>query len=160
MIALFLIFGLATPPQPAVDLMLGAIDVVISPMLIAEVGLTEDYAIAVATDPAQRRYMRVRATGAVGIFGSPRARSVLLDLARHDSDFEVRVQAVTSLAHWFAEDAPGQLNAELMGIADGAPGGLQRIIIRRVQQISEAWISPDTTRSHRPPAHTPVVPAR
>ena len=53
MIALYLMLGLATPAQPTdADLLLGAIDVVISPMSIAAVDLSEARAIEVATDTA------------------------------------------------------------------------------------------------------------
>ncbi|MGK0358198.1 MAG: hypothetical protein ACI9U2_000481 [Bradymonadia bacterium] len=144
MIALFLIFSLAVPAQatPAtpdatarVDLLLNSIDVLLSPMAIAQVGLTEDYAVAVATDSTRRRYLRVRATGALAMFGSARGRSVLLELARDDTDVEVRIQAVTSLVYWFAEDAPGQLAAALVAIADHAPPMLRKLVMRRVRQL-------------------------
>lgn len=150
MIALFLILSLAAPAQATqvaqdtqvaqaakarVDLLLNAIDVLLSPMAIAEVGLTEDYAVALATDSMQRRYLRVRATGALAMFGSARARTVLLALARTDTDVEVRIQAVTSLVYWFAEDAPGQLTADLVAIADHAPPMLRQFVLRQVRRL-------------------------
>lgn len=137
MIALFMILGLGLPAQPArVDMLLDAIDIVISPMRIVEAGLTEEYAIAMAVDANQRRYRRVRATGALGIFGSARAHAVLLDLARGDTDVEVRIQAVTSLVYAFKEAAPGGLAAELLAIAEDAPPALRRTILRQARALA------------------------
>ena len=137
MIALSLILSLANPaPMTHADLLLGAIDVVLSPMNIAAVDLTEDHAVEVATDANNRRYLRVRATGALGIFGSARAHATLLDLARHDTDVEVRVQAVISLVRWFAEPAPGALFADMRALAEDAPPTLRRVIERQLAGIA------------------------
>ncbi len=56
-----------------------------------------------ARDPEQRRYVRVRATGALPFFPSPRTRALLQELSLSSDDAEVRVQAVVALGHGFWE---------------------------------------------------------
>lgn len=130
MLGLFLVLGLA---QPA-DLLLGSIDVVLDPMTIAAADLTEEHALAVAQDAQARRYLRVRAVGALGIFGSAQAQAALRDFAQFDLDVEVRIQAVISLTH-LGNRAPGETTAFLMGVAETAPPALERVIIRSVRRL-------------------------
>lgn len=136
MVALFLVLSLAQPaPTASADLLLGAIDVVLNPMTIAAAGLSEDHALAVAQDPTARRYLRVRAAGALGVFGSARAHVALRDLAQHDLDVEVRIQASISLARRFSAPDPGATTAFLLAVAEHAPPGLHRVIRREVRRL-------------------------
>jgi HEAT repeat protein len=136
MVALFLVLGLAQPASA--DLLLGAIDVVLDPMTVTAADLTEDHALSVARDPNARRYLRVRAVGALAIFGSARARAALREFARHDLDVEVRIQASVSLARGFGVDAPGETTAFLLQVADGAPPALARVIRHEVRRLQPA----------------------
>lgn len=54
-----------------------------------------------ARDPSQRRYVRVRATGMLPFFPSPRTRELLRELSLTADDAQVRVQAVVALGHGF-----------------------------------------------------------
>ena len=87
--------------KQAARMLLGAFDVPLTMTNMRSVGVTEDFVLEVARNPAEQRYLRLRAVGALGLFATPRARGAVEALARSANDEEVRVQAVISLARAF-----------------------------------------------------------
>lgn len=152
MIGLLLVAGLL---NPRADLLLGAIDVPIDPFTVAAAELTEARALEVAGDLNQRRYLRMRAVAALGVFASDAARATIEDFAAHDTDVEVRIQAVIMLARRFGVDAPGRITAQLLALRPAAPPALARVIRAEVDRLNldRGW-------SPRPPARSPAPPAR
>lgn len=104
--------ALASPGEhgdaaPHAELLLRAIDIPLTPDTIEHAGLTEAVAARVALDLKQKRYTRVRALGALGVFGSDLGRRLIESAAVADPDEQVRVQAVISLARvWGPADRP------------------------------------------------------
>lgn len=104
--------ALASPGEhgdaaPHAELLLRAIDIPLTPDTIEHAGLTEAVAARVALDLKQKRYTRVRAIGALGVFGSDLGRRLIESAAVADPDEQVRVQAVISLARvWGPADRP------------------------------------------------------
>jgi hypothetical protein len=96
----------ATDPRAA-EMLLLAIDIPLTPETIERAGLTEAQAARVALDVKQSRYARVRALGALGVFGTDLGRRLIEAAAVADPDEQLRVQAVISLARvWGPDDRP------------------------------------------------------
>ncbi|MDY0061263.1 MAG: hypothetical protein RBU45_15750 [Myxococcota bacterium] len=105
------------PPSPSPLLLglLGDFDRPITPelatLLATQLGGDEELGRQlrqVAADPAQRRYLRVRATGALALLPTPDNREALQQLLQGADDPEVRVQAVVALGSgWYARDRQG-----------------------------------------------------
>lgn len=90
-----------TIPPRALSL-LGAIDVPLTPALMAEVGLTPAVAAAVLRAPNLQRYPRMRALWALSQHAGPDARALVIAAADEDADVEVRAEAALVLARAFA----------------------------------------------------------
>lgn len=101
--------GLAVVPGISV---LAAIDVPLTAELITRVGLTESAVTTALAETTGRRYVRLRAVGALPFFATKSARALVEQIAAGDPDEVVRIQAVTSLARGFGgADPMGVLNA-------------------------------------------------
>ena len=114
--------GPAAPrPDPAA-MLLGAIDVVMTPATLAASGVTEAYANRVLQDPEAGPYLRVRAAGALGILGTDTARQTLERLAEKGTGEPLRIQAVVSLARVWGPRDEAKVGSFLRRISvDAAP---------------------------------------
>jgi hypothetical protein len=138
MIARTLVLLLAlTAPALADDgaaVLLGAIDVPLTPETLAAAGLDEARATAVARDATARRYLRVRAAGALGVLGTDGARRTLEALAAEDADVEVRIQAVTALARVWAPRDPA-VAERLRALRTNAPRALDGVLAAELRKL-------------------------
>ncbi len=137
---LVLLLALAAPAMaadaaPTAELLLGAIDVPLTPEALAAAGVDEARATAVARDPARRRYLRVRAAGALGVLGTDGARRTLEALAAEDPDVEVRIQAVTALARVWAPRDPA-VAERLRALHAGAPRALGDVLAAELARLA------------------------
>lgn len=120
---------------PHAELLLRAIDIPLTPDTIEHAGLTEAVAARIALDLKQKRYTRVRAIGALGVFGSDLGRRLIESAAVADPDEQVRVQAVISLARvWGPADRPtvsaflvDRLGDESTAVGDAVLRELERL---------------------------------
>jgi len=101
-----------TKRAPA-DLLLDAIDVWVTPELVARAGLTAEHAERVLLNRSERRYRRIRAMAALCITSPERALEVLPELMRSAPDAELRVQAVIHLTRAFGEERRAQVEGLL-----------------------------------------------
>ena len=127
--------GHAAPTDRA-ELLLGAIDVLLTAENMAAVGLDEARLLRVARDQTRRRYLRVRAVGGLGILGTAEGRRLTSTLAATDPDVEVRIQAVLSLARGFGRADPDGVARELRRLASEAPpavGAMAQAELRRLE---------------------------
>lgn len=92
--------------------LLAAIDVPLTAEIITRMGLTESTATNALADRTAKRYVRLRAVGALPFFATKTARALVERTAAEDADEVVRIQAVTSLARGFGgTDRLGVLTA-------------------------------------------------
>lgn len=122
--------AVAAPPAPtkSAELLLGAIDVLLTPENIQKAGLTEAWATAVVDDAGARRYLRARAVGALALMQTPTARARIEHAALADADDEIRIQAVISLARAFGPADREQVTRFLRGAAESGPPALRTIV--------------------------------
>lgn len=125
--------AVALPPQAR--MLVDAIDIPLTPEHVARAGLTESMAAALAADTAGKRYTRVRAVGALGIFGTDSARRLIELLATADADEQVRVQAVISLARiWGTDDREAVVGFLTERLGD-APAVVDDAIARELSRL-------------------------
>lgn len=116
-------------------MLVDAIDIVLTPQTVAQAGLTESMAAALAAHTAEKRYTRVRAVGALGVFGTDSARRLIELLATADADEQVRVQAVVSLARiWGADDREAVIEFLTDRLGD-APPAVDDAIARELARL-------------------------
>lgn len=125
----------ASPLTPQADLLLRAIDIPLTPETIARAGLTPAEAMAVVADGEASRYARVRAVGALGVFGTLEARRVIERLAVADPDEQVRVQAVISLARVFGPDDRAAVAGFLVDRLELATPAVDRVVLKELERL-------------------------
>lgn len=117
------------------DLLLRAIDIPLTPETIRQAGLTPADAMAVIDDDQATRYARVRAVGALGVFGTPEARRTIERLAVADPDEQVRVQALISLARVFGPDDRDAIGGFLVDRLEVATPAVDRVVIKELARL-------------------------
>lgn len=131
--------AVAAPPAPTpeAEMLLGAIDVMITPATLKQAGITEAWATAVVDDIKARRYLRARAIGALAIIGTDSARARIERAASADHDLEIRIQAVISLARAFGPADEERVNGFLKGLAPEAPEALRDVLHRELTRLEK-----------------------
>lgn len=132
--------GLANEPKPspAAEMLLGAIDIFLTPENIKKAGLTEAQAVTVLEDAQRKRYLRVRAVNALNLFATPTARVAIERAALQSDDYEVRRQAVVSLARGFGPGDKAGVTDALKRISQDAPVQLRSVIADEVARLHKS----------------------
>ena len=95
-------------------LLLGAVDIQLTPQRLKALGLTFEEAASVAMDTEARLYLRVRGVSAAAMLEQEAAHTFLVHLASSNDHIEVRRQAIISLSKIFGRKSPRRISAELL----------------------------------------------
>ena len=114
----------------------------------------------IATDITRKRYLRVRATGALAFFPSSTTRDLLEDLVLRADDPEVRIQAVVALGHGFWSIDRAWVRSWLERIMDHPDQGLSQAAARTLGRLlprttTDEQGSPPATDGTRPSSLRP-----
>ena len=137
-------------PIDDVQMLLGAIDIPLTPETMAKAGLTEARATAALAKKSETRYARMRAIGALSQFATPTAREKIEAVARGDDDVYVQRQAVAALVAGFGQTDTAGVRKLLAEIAPGAPAPVAEEIQRQRAVLNTVALPPapsaDTVR--------------
>ena len=98
------------------ELVLRAMDIPLTPDVVARAGITERVAIELLKAPGARPYDRVRAISALAFFQTTTAYDTIVDQARTAEAPQLRTQAVITLARAFGPADPQKVDAVLAAL--------------------------------------------
>ena len=118
------------------EVILGAIDIRLTPQRLEDNGITFEYAASIALEEGNRLYLRARAIAAAALLGGEAAQVLLNEIAGQDEHLEIRRQAIVSLSKVFGRKDPRRVHDELTALRVVCPVELQRRI-----DIERDWLT-------------------
>ena len=125
----------STEKVDPVRVILGALDIRLTPELMDTHGITFAQAAEVALDQGAGLYLRVRALAGAAMVGEEAAHVLLKDIVEGDEHIEIRRQAIISLSRIFGRQTPRVVALELRALMPACPDSLQARI-----EHETAWL--------------------
>ena len=151
--------------MPSARIVLGALDIRLTPALLTAHGITFSTAAEVALDENANLYLRARALSGAAMVGGEAAHTLLIELARSEDHIELRRQAIISLSKVFGRQTPRQVALELSALIAVCPETLHERIQREVDWLdtlpepsAERTHPTDAQVIHTPPSPSPLTP--